>query len=278
MRIKTEIYKGVFVVTCDGTRLDAAFAKKFFSSLRSFIQKGHTDIVLDLSSVKFVDSTGLGAIVRCLKEIDSRGHLVLCGVNESVLSLLKMTHLDAVFLRATNIKASFELLKAEEVKEAAELKAKIKAINHDPHGFTPHGFDPLLLASLSMEEEEPIQEVNNKERRRHRRISHKQIMSNDIIVYVTNKGTSKRSAVVIVNISASGVLAISPSKLSVGDRFIMEGRIGTNFRLQESVIIRNSREGKYGFEFIKPSEKTTTFLNQMTGSVVLDGKSERSIM
>ncbi len=273
MRIKTEIYKGVFVVTCDGTRLDAAFAKKFFSSLRSFIQKGHTDIVLDLSSVKFVDSTGLGAIVRCLKEIDSRGHLVLCGVNESVLSLLKMTHLDAVFLRATNIKASFELLKAEEVKEAAELKAKIKAFNHDSNGF-----DPLLLASLSMEADEPIQEVDNKERRRHRRIGHKQIMSNELIVYVTNKGTSKRSAAVVLNISASGVLAVSPSKLSVGDRFVMEGRIGTNFRLQESVIIRNSREGKYGFEFIKPSEKTTTFLNQMTGSVVLDGKSERSIM
>ncbi len=273
MRIKTEIYKGVFVVTCDGTRLDAAFAQKFFNSLQSFIQKGHTDIVLDLSSVKFVDSTGLGAIVRCLKEIDNRGLLVLCGVTESVLSLLKMTHLDAVFLRATSINASFELLKAEKEKAVAELKAEIKSIKK-----APQGFDPLLLASLSMEDDEQIQEVDNKERRRHRRISHKQIMSNEIIVYITNKGTSKRSAAVIINISASGVLAVSPSKLSVGDRFIMEGRIGTNFRLQESVIIRNRREGKYGFEFIKPSQKATSFLHQMTGSAVLDGRNEKSTM
>jgi hypothetical protein len=103
-------------------------------------------------------------------------------------------------------------------------------------------------------------------------------MSNEIIVYITNKGTSKRSAAVILNISASGVLAVSPSKLSVGDRFIIEGRIGTTFKLQESVIVRNRREGKYGFEFIKPSQKTTSFLHQMTGAAVLDGKSDRSIM
>ena len=69
MRIKSAIHKGVFVVTCDGTRLDASFAQKFFHSLHSFIQKGHTDIILDLSRVRFVDSTGLGAIVRCLKRL-----------------------------------------------------------------------------------------------------------------------------------------------------------------------------------------------------------------
>jgi len=273
MRIKTEIYKGVFVVTCDGTRLDAAFAQVFFNSLRSFIQKGHTDIILDLSRVQFVDSTGLGAIVRSLKEIDNRGVLMLCGVNESVLSLLKMTHLDAVFHRAPNLKASFELLKVEKEKQATKLEAEIKAIEKEPKGF-----DPSLLTSLSMEDGEQVQEVDNKERRRHRRIGHKQVLSSEIIVYITNKGTSKRSAAVILNISASGVLAVSPSELSVGDRFVMEGRIGTTFKLQENVIIRNCREGKYGFEFIKPSQKTTSFLHQMTGSAVLDGKSDRSIM
>ena len=268
MRIKTEIFQGVFVATCDGTRLDAAFAQVFFNSMRSAIEKGHTDIILDLSSVKFVDSTGLGAIVRCLKEINNRGHLVLCGVNESVLSLLKMTHLDAVFLRADTRETSFELLKVEKEKTEAELAAAASGSGGQFKGFED-------LTSLSMEEGEPILEVDSKERRRHRRVGHMQIMSTEIIVYITHKGTSKRSAAIILNISASGVLAVSPSKHSVGERFIMEGHIGTHFKLEENVIIRNSREGKYGFEFINPSEKTLTFLNQMVGSVVLDGKKER---
>ena len=266
MKIKTEIYNGVFVVTCDGTRLDASFAQKFFSSMRSFIQKGHTDIILDLSHVKFVDSTGLGAIVRCLKEIDNRGHLVLCGVSENVLSLLVMTHLDAVFLRASSLVSAFELLKAEKEK-AAELEAQQEAKLGKPTGI-----DPSLLNSLSMEDGEPIQEVDTSERRRHRRVAHKYIISNDIIVHITNKGTGKRSSAIILDISASGVLAVSPSNLAVGDKFFMEGRIGKNFKLQEIVIIRNSRGGKYGFEFMDPSSQTTAFLQQMTGSVVLDGK------
>lgn len=269
MRIRTEIFQGVFVATCDGTRLDASFAQVFFNSMRSAIEKGHTDIILDLSRVTFVDSTGLGAIVRCLKEINNRGHLVLCGVNENVLSLLKMTHLDAVFLRAETRETSFELLRIEKEKDEAELAAAASA---PVEKFK--GFDDSLLASLSMEEGETILEVDNKERRRHRRVGNKQIMSNDIIVYVTNKGTSRRTAVIVLNISASGVLGVSPSKHSIGEKFIMEGYIGTHFKLKENVIIRNCREGKYGFEFIKPSSETIRFLHQMVGSVVLDGKRE----
>ena len=270
MRIKSEIYKGVFVVTCDGTRLDASFAQKFFNSMRSFIQKGHTDIVLELSRVQFVDSTGLGAIVRCLKEINSRGHLVLCGVNENVLSLLRMTHLDAVFLRSDNVASALNTLKEEKEKVKVELEVEAAAAET-----RSKGFDPELLQSLTMEDEEPVLEVDTSERRRHRRVGHKQITNNDIVVYITNIETGKRTAAVILNISASGILAVSPSKHAVGDTFILEGRIGTNFKLKESVIIRNSKDGQYGFEFVKPSEKTTQFLHQMTGSVVLDGKSGR---
>ncbi len=266
MKIKTEIYQGIFVVTCDGTRLDAAFAKIFFNSLSSSIEKGHTDIILDLSQVKFVDSTGLGAIVRCLKTINDRGYLVLCGVNEIVLSLLKMTHLDGVFLRAENREKAFAVIQEEKAKREAET---VK----EEGGATGHiGFGEDELASLSMEEGEPILEVDSTERRRHKRVTHKQITNNEIIVYVTNKRSAKRSAAVIVNISASGFLALSPSKLNVGDVFVVEGRIGDTFKLRETAVIRNCREGKYGFEFIDISQKSLSFLHQMTGAVLLGGK------
>lgn len=270
MKLKTEIHKGVFVVICDGTRLDASFAQKFFSSMQSFIQKGHRDIVLELSRVQFVDSTGLGAIVRSLKEIDNKGHLVLSGVNETVLSLLEMTHLDAVFLRATTLVTALELLQAEQEKALVKTESEAVVISKETKGF-----DSSMLSSLTMDDDEQIQELDTSERRRHRRVGYKRITSKDIIFYITNKGTSKRTAAIILNISASGVLAVSPSKLSVGDTFMMEGRIGTTFKLKENVIIRNCREGKYGFEFIKPSQNTTTFLHQMTGAVVLDGNSTR---
>jgi len=270
MKINTEIVQKIFIVTCKGARLDASFAQSFFNSMQSFIQKGHMDIILDLSSVEFVDSTGLGAIVRCLKEINGRGQFVLCGVNEKVLSLLKMTRLDDIFIQAANRGEALKRLKAEqEKKKAATPVPEPEATPAPPKS---KGFDEALLSSLKMEDGETVQEVDSGERRRHRRITNEQILSEDIIVYCTNSGTGKRSTAIVLDVSPSGVLVVSPSKFSVGDEFIIEGRIGRNFKFRERAVLRNFREGKYGFEFIKPSQETTSFLHQLTGAVMLSAK------
>jgi len=131
------------------------------------------------------------------------------------------------------------------------------------------GFDEALLASLRMEDSEPVEEINNDEKRKYRRIVNRQIMNEDIIVHCINSSTGKRSTAVVLDISPGGLLLVSPSKLLVGDEFIMEGRIGRNFKFREHTVIRNCRDNKYGFEFIKPSRKTTSFLHQLTGSVVM---------
>lgn len=262
MKIHTEIIQKNLIVTCDGSRLDAPFAKSFFNSMQSFIQKGYVDIVLDLSSVEFVDSTGLGAIVRCLKEVNGLGHLVLCGVSEMVLSLLKMTRLDDIFIQAADRGEALKRLKAEQEKKKAATSAPLES----------KGFDGAQLSSLKMEDGETVHEIDNGERRKHRRITNKQILSEEIIVYCTNRSTGKRSTAIVLDISPSGVLVVSSSKLSFSDEFIMEGRIGRNFKFRERAVIRNCREGKYGLEFIEPSQETTSFLHQLTGSVMLSAK------
>jgi len=269
MKINTEVIQKIFVVTCEGSRLDASFAQTFFNAMQSFIQKGHMDIVLDLSSVEFVDSTGLGAIVQCLKEIDGRGLLVLCGVNEMVLSLLKMTHLDDIFIQAANRDEAFKKLGAEKKKRRIPREAVVEPVAA-PTKVT--GFDEALLASLTMEDAETIEDVSDEERRKYRRLISKQITNEEIIVHCTNSSTGKRSTGVVLDISPGGLLLVSPSKLSVGDEFILEGRIGSTFRFREHTVIRNCRDGKYGLEFIKPSRKTTSFIQQLTGSVVLTKK------
>lgn len=265
MKINTEVVQNAFIVTCEGARLDASFAQTFFVSMQSFIKKGHMNIVLDLSSVEFVDSTGLGAIVRSLKEIGGRGVLVLCGVNEMVLSLLQMTHLDSVFIQAKDRNEAMMKLIAAGKKKKSIQKKVVKA--------TPSpqlaGFDADLLSSLKMEDSEDVQDVTNSERRQHRRVMNNQILNEDIIVHCTNTRTGRRTTAVALDISPGGLLLVSPSKLTVGDEFIMEGRIGSNFRLKEPAVIRNSRDGKYGFQFRKPSGKTIEFINQLIGAANL---------
>ena len=268
MKINTEIIQKIFIVTCEGTRLDAAYAQKFFNSMQGFIKKGHMDIVLDLSNVEFVDSTGLGAIVLCLKEIDGRGQFVLCGVNDMVLSLLKMTHLDSIFIQTATRKEALKRLTLEKKKKAV---APTPIIEPPPPTPQKRAFDDDLLASLTMEDGDTIPKADPKERRKYRRILNKQILNDDIIVHCTNTADGRRTTSVILDISPGGLLLVSPSKLTVGQEFIIAGRIGPNFKFRERAVIRNCRNGKYGFEFIRISEKTRSFLQQLTGSVVLSG-------
>jgi anti-sigma B factor antagonist len=57
-----------------------------------------SELVVDLSSVTFVDSTGLGALVELHNGALAVGkHLTLCGTPPSVARLLEMTNLAGLF-------------------------------------------------------------------------------------------------------------------------------------------------------------------------------------
>lgn len=252
MKLKTQKIDGILIVTCNGLRLDASFAKSFFTAIQGLIQKGHLDIILDLSSVEFVDSSGLGAIVRCLKEIDNRGQLVLCGVSKMFFNLLEMTHLHGFFPQAPNRDEALKLL-IRNKKKQTEKSIVIEDLA-----------EPLVM------DDNPVEEITNDERRQHPRIAHTKILSDDIIVYWSNIRTGKHSTGVIVDISPGGILMVSPSRHAIGDELILQGTIGTTFKFKEQAVIRSDRNGKYGLEFIKLSPETSRFLNQLIGSVRMD--------
>lgn len=55
-------------------------------------------IAIDLSAVRFMDSSSLGVLVTCLKrQREHDGQLALVGVNGSPLKVLTLTGLDRVF-------------------------------------------------------------------------------------------------------------------------------------------------------------------------------------
>jgi anti-anti-sigma factor len=83
-------------------------ARKFKEDFRQLCQEedGFHKIIIDMSKTNFIDSSGVGALVSCLKvlrEMDSKSarseptELVLWSVNAQVLSVLKMTNLNEIF-------------------------------------------------------------------------------------------------------------------------------------------------------------------------------------
>jgi anti-sigma B factor antagonist len=95
--LKTQTQQGVLVVQPSEKRLDASRAPRFKNEMTEFIAQGHRDIVIDFSSVDFVDSSGLGAIVSCLKQMGPQGNLAISGAGGAVRRLFSLTRMDRVF-------------------------------------------------------------------------------------------------------------------------------------------------------------------------------------
>jgi len=73
---------------------EAAFKKEILR----LHEKGKADLLIDCTSLRFVDSTGLGALVRALTTSQNEGGQVkLLAVGPHLKKLLEMTKLDSVF-------------------------------------------------------------------------------------------------------------------------------------------------------------------------------------
>jgi anti-sigma B factor antagonist len=87
----------VTVVQCNG-RLVAGKESDALRAHVTWLLRDRRSIVLDLREVGFIDSSGLGTMVRALTTTrQAHGDLKLCNVPEFVRKVLEMTRLTAVF-------------------------------------------------------------------------------------------------------------------------------------------------------------------------------------
>lgn len=99
---------GITVVTVEQERFDAVAAPALKAD---FQQLGPVDkLVLDLSGVSFMDSTGLGALVSLLKLLGANGAMAVAGVQPAVRKLFEMTRLDSLFRLTPNVEEAKALL------------------------------------------------------------------------------------------------------------------------------------------------------------------------
>ncbi|MDQ1121479.1 STAS domain-containing protein [Microbacterium trichothecenolyticum] len=97
LQVDIDARDGGTVVTPRG-RLTMVSAKTFRETVTAEIARGDGEIVVvDLSQTEFVDSSGLGALVACLKTArQSGGDLRLAAPSEQVTMVLGLTNLDRV--------------------------------------------------------------------------------------------------------------------------------------------------------------------------------------
>ena len=85
------------IITVMTSRIDSAGAIQFKEGMRRETDDGPTRVVLDLSAVDFVDSSGLGAIVGAMKQLKRTARMDLAGLTPSVAKVFRLTPMDTVF-------------------------------------------------------------------------------------------------------------------------------------------------------------------------------------
>jgi anti-sigma B factor antagonist len=113
--IKTYPTHEIAYLTLNTAKLDMSNASEF-KKKATLAMQDDKNIVLDMAAVDFVDSSGLGAILSCLRDLRSRGgELRLCCVQPRVMVMFELVRMQKVVpLAATREEAldAFALPKA----------------------------------------------------------------------------------------------------------------------------------------------------------------------
>lgn len=85
------------ILKCAGS-LDAATVANFKSETAPLKSKGFNNWILDATSLEFIDSTGLGALVSIQRQLkEAGGEIKLASLQADVLSIFQVTRLNRVF-------------------------------------------------------------------------------------------------------------------------------------------------------------------------------------
>src|SRR5512144_2574940 len=98
MKTKVNERYGAVVIELKGNVMGGEDTKEFNELLHKLIDEGKKNIVIDLSDVKFMNSSGLGMLIGGLTTMKKTGgNLKLARVSEKIESLLIITKLITIF-------------------------------------------------------------------------------------------------------------------------------------------------------------------------------------
>ena len=85
------------IITFNTTSLDASNADTFRKQIRASLESS-TKIAIDMSALSFVDSSGLGALLSCLRYCTEQGSsFALYGLQRPVSALFELMRMHRVF-------------------------------------------------------------------------------------------------------------------------------------------------------------------------------------
>jgi anti-sigma B factor antagonist len=98
MRFEIKTSSGVTQLTIEG-ELDAVSVSELRPDLEKLVKSRPSSVEVDLSSLRMVDSSGVGALVSLYKRVRAQGGgVVIKGLRDQPLAIFRLLRLDRVML------------------------------------------------------------------------------------------------------------------------------------------------------------------------------------
>jgi anti-sigma B factor antagonist len=124
MILETEVFKfepDITAISCSGRFTLGNRLSEFEGLVNSLLEEGVRKLVVDLAQVEFVDSAGLGVIMRLFGEIEQLGgKLRISGANDQVQRLFNITHTGTILSLDADLVTSVQKLQAGETEPAGQ--------------------------------------------------------------------------------------------------------------------------------------------------------------
>jgi anti-sigma B factor antagonist len=109
MQFTAESLPGDIAIIRGGGRLNMVAAPLIREVILEQIAAGRTRVVIDLSAIDFMDSSGLGALIGCLKSArQAGGDLRIAAPTPQVSMVLKLSNLDRVLKAHDTAESAFD--------------------------------------------------------------------------------------------------------------------------------------------------------------------------
>lgn len=109
MKFSTKEMHGVMVIKMEGSMLGGPEASELNNALHKLIEGKKKKIVVDLSDVSLMNSSGLGMLIGGVTTMrNANGDLKLAGANEKVSQVFKITKVSSVVDIHDSVKSAVE--------------------------------------------------------------------------------------------------------------------------------------------------------------------------
>ncbi len=88
--------------------LDAFSEPTFRKVVDKYVEEGPSSVILDMSQIDFIDSSGIGALVQVAKKVQQANGKLQLIANSRVMQTIKMVRLEQFFKIQPNVEAALE--------------------------------------------------------------------------------------------------------------------------------------------------------------------------